>query len=1376
MTLRTLILRSLRFHWRSHLGVVLGAAIGSAALIGALVVGDSVKGSLRQRALERLGGINYSLQTGDRLVRAELAAYSAVNSETWVSGNAKLRVRYGLPVSNDVCRADTGQLASALVLPGVCSTPDGSARANQVQIIGVNPANWAPLAGWNTLTMPVARWHGTPLDYIPADWIHLFSSEPLRGFTRGPLVELAEEHHWTPEQIAIVTNATAQSLAWQKGEAAFVNETFARQLALREGDTFILRLRKPTALSAEAAVSPRDADAVTLRLKVARILPAEKLGDFALASLPAPPPNVFLPLDLLGGKIAQPGRANLLLQGPLTSVRPPSGIATKLLSRVPAFVFRLFPSLDNLEDLRRSQVRDSRALEFLRDETAEKFTPADAQIEVRAVEQPQTATGGEFVPPFVEITSPRIFLDAATERAALTPAKPKPTRAGVVWETLPSEAPASPSFITNGVGVLTYLVNLLAAGTNATPYSMVTAAGPPWTPADLRDDEIVITDWLASDLDARPGDELKLVYFLPDSGAQLREATNRFRVRAVVPMRGVHADRTLMPEFPGIQKAESTRDWDAGFPLVHTIRDQDEAYWKQLRGTPKAFVSLAAGQKLWGNRFGNLTALRFPVPTNSFAESVQKIVYDNLRANLSPTAFGLRWEPARSQALAAAAQAQDFGGLFIGFSFFLIGAALLLMALLFQFGVEQRSAEIGTLLALGFTPKRVRRLWLAEGAALAFAGAVLGTVGGVAYARAMLLGLTTVWSDAVGGSALRFFVTVQSLGIGLVAATLVAVLTIWLTLRKLARRSARELLAGESSDAGNPTDRKMAGKRWFAVSALPRFFRSLAGDFSNDAGARPASGAGAPPAEVLRAPSPAETDCNRGGCKTTAAGAAAPLAGDCLRPAVGVLGKSPIPVFPALALAAALVLAGMAVARGDTANAGVFFGAGVLVLGAGLGFVNAWLARSRVADQQTGAPASGPARWCAGAESGRAGGRRSVVSLALSGLARCRSRSLATVALLASGTFLIASIGVFRLDADRDATQRSSGTGGFALIGEATIPVFQDLNTKAGRDAFGLEDRALTGVNFVQFRVRDGDEASCLNLNRARQPRLLGVRPEALAGRFTFANGAGWGALVGQASRLSMNSSSPEKLETGATPALPEIPAIGDAASIQWAMGKSVGATLDYVDEQGRAFKVKIVGALANSVLQGCLVVDEAELARRFPSASGYRFFLMDTPTNAAAVSAALSRALQDHGLEVTPAARRLAEFNAVQNTYLGTFQVLGGLGLLLGSAGLGLVVLRNVLERRGELALLLAVGWRRRAVQRLVLVENAALLALGLAVGVAAAAVAVLPALLSPGASLPWATLSPTLAGVLAVGVVSTWLATRWALRGNLLAALRNE
>src|SRR4029077_20577025 len=123
---------------------------------------------------------------------------------------------------------------------------------------------------------------------------------------------------------------------------------------------------------------------------------------------------------------------------------------------------------------------------------------------------------------------------------------------------------------------------------------------------------------------------------------------------------------------------------------------------------------------------------------------------------------------------------------------------------------------------------------------------------------------------------------------------------------------------------------------------------------------------------------------------------------------------------------------------------------------------------------------------------------------------------------------------------------------------------------------------------------------------------------------------------------------------------------------------------------------------------------------RLFPSESGYRAFLLDaTASQTGAVAATLTRALQDAGLELTPATERLARFNAVQNTYLDTFQVLGGLGLLLGSVGLGIVVLRNVLERRGELALLIAVGFRRRRVQKLVLAEHAGLLGLGVVIGV---------------------------------------------------------
>lgn len=372
--------------------------------------------------------------------------------------------------------------------------------------------------------------------------------------------------------------------------------------------------------------------------------------------------------------------------------------------------------------------------------------------------------------------------------------------------------------------------------------------------------------------------------------------------------------------------------------------------------------------------------------------------------------------------------------------------------------------------------------------------------------------------------------------------------------------------------------------------------------------------------------------------------------------------------------------------------------------------------------------------------------------------------------------FLIVAIGAFRIDANQNATNHSSGTGGFEAFGESTLPVTYDLNSIAGRDFYGLNSPEMRFVRTVAFRVHDGDEASCLNLNRAQKPRLLGVNPESLQkrGAFTFTKVVK--GLPGDKGWLLLKNN-----ENGngqkAPPAEEEIPAIGDENSILWAMGKKVGDTVDYTDERGQPFKLRLVGSLANSILQGNLIIDEAEFVKRFPSESGYRMFLLDMPSKVVTkASATITRALQDEGLELTPTTKRLNAFNAVQNTYLSTFQALGGLGLLLGSAGLGVVVLRNVQERRGELGLLVAVGFRRRALHWLVLSEHGALLGLGLCVGLIAAAIGVWPALLSPGAQIPYWSLALTLAAVLLNGLLWTWVATRFALRGKLLDALRNE
>ena len=92
------------------------------------------------------------------------------------------------------------------------------------------------------------------------------------------------------------------------------------------------------------------------------------------------------------------------------------------------------------------------------------------------------------------------------------------------------------------------------------------------------------------------------------------------------------------------------------------------------------------------------------------------------------------------------------------------------------------------------------------------------------------------------------------------------------------------------------------------------------------------------------------------------------------------------------------------------------------------------------------------------------------------------------MALLACGCFVIVAISVFRLEANRDAARRTAGTGGFALLGESTMPVTQDLNRKSGREFFGLGADELAGVNIVPLRVRES--ATCVASRRFIKRRI----------------------------------------------------------------------------------------------------------------------------------------------------------------------------------------------------------------------------------------------------------------------------------------------
>ena len=177
---------------------------------------------------------------------------------------------------------------------------------------------------------------------------------------------------------------------------------------------------------------------------------------------------------------------------------------------------------------------------------------------------------------------------------------------------------------------------------------------------------------------------------------------------------------------------------------------------------------------------------------------------------------------------------------------------------------------------------------------------------------------------------------------------------------------------------------------------------------------------------------------------------------------------------------------------------------------------------------------------------------------------------------------------------------------------------------------------------------------------------------------------------------------------------------------------------------------------------------------------AGYDLILVDTSGSAGADEAAsvrLAEGLADFGISVQHTEQRLAELSEVQNTYLSMFLLLGGLGLVLGTAGLGAVVLRNVMERRREFGVFRALGFSKDRIRGMILAEHLALLAAGFLCGLVAAAVGVLPSILAPGTGVPYALLAAISAGILVNGVFWTLLATHLSLRGSsLLDGLRGE
>ncbi|MGH9943155.1 MAG: ABC transporter permease [Pyrinomonadaceae bacterium] len=1159
MKLTTLIKRGLTHYWRTNLAVVAGVGVAVAVLAGALLVGSSVRASLRELALGRLGATDYVIASGVHFFREELAE--------------ELRAQPGFAANG------FGGACPLVAIDGALVHEQSGRRSARVQVYGVDERFW--------------QFHDRP------------------------------------------NNLSAG------GREVAVSAALAAELGAAVGEALLLRVGKPSAIPAEFLHGRRDDAGRTLRLSLGGVLDQSNLGEFSLRPQQGAVHAVFVPLALLQRELDQEGRVNTIL---LSASGARAGA---------------------VEDAAAATARAG-ALERLLQET---FTPADAGVKIRALDQQQALS--------VESES------------------------GVISSALAAS-------VGGGEELFSYLANSIRADDGReVPYSLVTAVdakrfealqhaedgrragcGGEEAGGDGRTSTfppIVLNDWAAGALEARPGDRVTLDYYLWLEEGRLATRSAEFRVACVVPMQGFAADRDLTPEYPGITESESLADWDPPFPVdLKRVRPQDEDYWKKYRATPKAFIPLEVGQRLWQTRFGKLTSIRLSPTGGQTLAATRASFEQSLRAQLVPTRAGFSILPVRAEGLAASRGATDFGEYFLYFSFFLVVSALMLAGLFFKLGVEQRLRELGLLRALGFPGAKIRALFLSEGALLALVGSALGAALALGYGALVMLGLRTWWVDAVGTRSLSLHFEALPFVAGASGGLFAALIFIWWTLRRvLAQGSTRGLLAGEVQSSKS----KVQGSK--------SSWRGLPSTFS----------------------------------------------------------EGPVMALVSGAFAFGLLFGAWSGVVGDVAG---FFGAGVLLLVSALSLLSWRLKRGAAAAGRN--PISGGGAWALARMGARFATHRP-------------GRSVLCVALVATAAFIIVAVEAFRREGPV-ATDRKSGTGGYALLAETLLPVAPDPNIGEGREALNLtaggDTLSTSGVQFARFRLKPGDDASCLNLYQPQNPRVVGATSDFIqSNRFSFQS-----SLAATDEEQNNPWLLLEKDWDGA------VPVVADANSLTYVLHRKVGDEFATQDDAGQTVRLRVVGALSDSLFQSELVTSERHFLRAFPSQEGFRFFLLDVaqPESLNEVSGRLEESLSDYGFDAQAAAERLANFHRVENTYLSTFQTLGALGLALGTLGLAAVLLRNVLERRRELALLRAVGYGQRHLALMVIAESALLLCAGLVVGVFAALLAVAPAFAARGGELFKASLVVLLLVVLVVGLLASLLATVAALRAPLLKALRAE
>ncbi|MDR1380003.1 MAG: ABC transporter permease, partial [Tannerella sp.] len=298
---------------------------------------------------------------------------------------------------------------------------------------------------------------------------------------------------------------------------------------------------------------------------------------------------------------------------------------------------------------------------------------------------------------------------------------------------------------------------------------------------------------------------------------------------------------------------------------------------------------------------------------------------------------------------------------------------------------------------------------------------------------------------------------------------------------------------------------------------------------------------------------------------------------------------------------------------------------------------------------------------------------------------------------LTTGVFIVFSTGLNR-KSFADSARLRTGTGGYSLWCESSVPIYHSMATKAGREKLSLAGLP-PDAKVIQCLRHGADDASCLNLNKVSSPTVLGLDMEDLLSS-DFETVQSLHSLTRDGVFRQMRTAA-----SG-----PVYPALVDETVLTWGLMMKTGDTLHYENDRGETVALRLIGALSNSIFQGNILVDREAFRKIWPETTGSEVFLVKVgEAERESTKTLLSQALGEYGVRITATNERLREFNSVTDTYLTIFMTLGGLGLLLGIMSFIIVVRKNLVARRREIRLYRTLGFTDEKTGQILYRENVA-------------------------------------------------------------------